>query len=115
MTTPRLATGLWVAAKMRQIQISGNYASILVKGHDVAGTVTLVLRLRDGTLKLARPAIGLNDADTDRVFEWRQETMDEQSLNAHIKTELRFDRDQWFVEIECRENEFSEIFNIKSV
>jgi hypothetical protein len=114
LTGPRLASGFWVAAKLRQIQSAGGYASILVKGHDEAGTINLVLRNRGGALKLAVPVMATKDASSDRSFEWRGSDMDDQSLSALIENELRFDRDQWFVECECPENQFIEIFNVKS-
>ena len=109
---PRLATGFWVAAKLRQVQNAGGYASILVKGDDEAGSISLVLRARDGTLRLARPAI-MPDDHGDRGFEWCANAMNDEALNALIARELRFDRDQWFVECECSEEKFVEIFNVK--
>jgi hypothetical protein len=112
LTSARLASGFWVSAKLRQIQNAGGYASILVKGHEEAGSVTLVLRNRNGELKLAIPAMPFADANGERRFEWRKEPIDDPSLLALIERELRFDRDQWFVECECTENQFAEIFNI---
>ena len=110
---PRLTTGFWVAAKLRQVQNAGGYASILVKGNDEAGSITLVLRARDGTLKLARPAIMPDDDYSDRSFEWRDDKINDDALNTLITRELRFDRDQWFVECECSEDQFVEIFNVR--
>ena len=115
MSSARLASGFWIAAKMRQIQSAGGYASILVKGHEEAGSITLVLRARDGTLKLAVPVISTNVADSERCFEWRDGSIDDQAMTKLIERELRFDRDQWFVECECSEDLFAEIFNIKTI
>jgi hypothetical protein len=115
LTGARLASGFWIAAKVRQIQSAGGYASVLVKGHDEAGSITLVLRARDGTLKLAVPAMASGEESGERQFEWRHETIDDQAITQLIERELRFDRDQWFVECECSEDQFVEIFNIKTV
>ncbi len=123
MTGARLASGFWVAAKLRQIQNAGGYASVLVRGHDEAGTINLVHRSRDGRLRLATAAIQV-DQSTDqfsdgRVFEWRGDPADNEGLNdeeltALIARELRFDRDQWFIECECSEDEFRAVFNVKT-
>jgi hypothetical protein len=115
LTEPRLASGFWVAAKLRQLQNAGGYASILVKGDEQAGAITLVLRNRDGTVKLATPAIDTIDGSSERRFVWRDGFIDDAALNAVIERELRFDRDQWFVEIECSEDIFVEIFDIHAV
>ena len=111
MTTARLASGFWVAAKLRQIQNAGGYASILAKGNDEAGTINLVLRARDRTLRLAVTKMNLNSSE--RQFEWRGDTMTDQELSAVIERERRFDRDQWFVEAECDMQQFIDIFEIK--
>ena len=112
MTELRLATGFWVAAKLRQIQNAGGFAGILVKGHAEAGALNLVLRLRDGTLKLAVPALTANDVDGDRRFEWREDFPSDAALSAYIERQLKFDRDQWFVEVECSQDQFEEIFSV---
>ena len=114
MTEPRLATGFWIAAKMRQIQTAGGFASVLVKGHDEAGAINLIWRSRDGNMKRAVPAMALIN-DSERSFEWRDETLDDAALNELITRELKFDRDQWFVECECSEKQFLEIFNVSSI
>ncbi len=111
MTGTRLASGFWVAAKLRQIQTAGGYASILVKGHDQAGAINLVLRARGGALRLAIPAIALESEE--RQFEWRGGVFSEMELSLLIERELRFDRDQWFVECECDELQFNETFDVK--
>jgi hypothetical protein len=108
----RLASGFWIAAKLRQIQNAGGFASILVKGHDEAGAINLVLRLRDGSLKLAVPAIGRVEGSDERSFEWRGSMDNDSDLNALILRELRFDRDQWFLECELSEERFAEIFEV---
>jgi hypothetical protein len=113
--TTRLTSGFWVAAKLRQVQITGGYASVLVKGNDDAGAINLVLRTRDGILKLATAAMMSNDDLKEREFEWRDIDLDEAGLNAFIERELRFDRDQWFLECECRQDQFLEIFNVKKI
>ena len=100
---------------MRQVQIAGGYASILVKGNDDAGSINLVLRARDGTLRLARPAANANMVPDERSFEWLDGSINDEALNALIARELRFDRDQWFVECECTELQFTEIFDIKTI
>ena len=103
-----------MAAKLRLVQNTGGYASVLVKGNEEAGSVTLVLRARDGSLKLARPAISEATPSDERTFEWVDGSIDDAALNAHIARELRFDRDQWFVECECTDAQFADIFDVKS-
>jgi hypothetical protein len=115
LSRPRLASGFWVAAKLRQIQNGGGYASILVKGHEEAGAINLILRLRDGTLKRAVPAIGSDNANGEREFVWLEQALGDEALTALIARELRFDRDQWFLECECTQDQFEEIFSVKLV
>lgn len=123
MTGARLASSFWVAAKLRQIQNAGGYASVLVRGHDEAGTINLVHRSRDGTLRLATAAIQVDQSTQQssdgRVFEWRSdpagnEGFNDEKLTAFIARELRFDSDQWFIECECSEDEFRAVFNVKA-
>lgn len=114
MSSARLASGFWVAAKLRQVQNAGGYASILAKGHEEAGSINLILRLRDGTLKHAIPAIDSDGLTADRNFEWREDLLNDDALTAIIARELRFDRDQWFVECEWTLAQFTEIFNVKA-
>ena len=115
MIVPRLTSGFWVSAKLRHVQSVGGYASVLVKGNEEAGAINLVLRTRDGQLKLATAAMMSNDDVKEREFEWRDVDLDEAGLSAFIERELRFDRDQWFLECECREDQFQEIFHIKKI
>jgi hypothetical protein len=112
LTNARLTSGFWVAAKLRQIQNTGGYASILVKGNEEAGAITLVLRARDGTLRLAVMAMSSLETEGERNFEWHDQTINDQELSELIRRELRFDRDQWFVECECSNEIFEETFGI---
>ncbi len=115
MSGARLTTSFWVAAKLRQIQSAGGYASILVKGNEEAGAITLVLRARDSTLKLAVMAMSSTETVGERSFNWREGPMDDEALSEFIARELRFDRDQWFVECECTNELFEETFLISKV
>lgn len=112
MREPRLASGFWLSAKIRLINASGGFASIMAKGHDEAGSINLILRARDGSLRLAVPAMHINGAG--RKFDWHNKSMTEAELVIHMDRELRFDKDQWFVECECDEALFTDIFDIKS-
>jgi hypothetical protein len=113
LSEPRLASGFWIAAKLRQIQNAGGFASVLVKGHDEAGAINLVLRGRQGSMKLAVPAV-LSESGGERSFEWRDSDMTDAALSELIARELRFDRDQWFVECECSEEMLLATFNVVS-
>lgn len=115
MSNARLATDFWVAAKLRQVQNAGGYASVLVKGNSEAGAINLVLRDRDGWLSLAVPSPNLAELNVERCFEWRESDLDDQTLKSMIEREMRFDRDQWFVEVECSRLQFEDIFEIRPV
>ena len=110
MSGARLTTSFWVAAKLRQIQSAGGYVCILVKGNEEAGAINLVLRARDGTSKLAVLAMSTIETEGDRCFEWRDGPLDDLSLSAFMERELRFDRDQWFIECECSNELFEKTF-----
>ena len=102
-----------MAAKLRQVQSAGGFASVLVKGHDQAGAINLILRLRDGTLKRAVPGIASDEGKVDRHFEWRDDLANDTALTAHVERERKFDCDQWFIECECSKDQFESIFDVK--
>ena len=86
---------------------------MLNKGHEEAGAINFILRKRDCTLKLAVPAVTF-DHSAERSFEWHKNVADDQSLADYMKREMRFDQDQWFVEIECEEQKFVELFLLQT-
>jgi hypothetical protein len=114
----RLATGIWVAAKLRQISAMGGFGAIIHKGDEAAGTVLLQWRGKGGALFLAGPAPQTEFADpsaeTDsRRFEWRLRVTSSHDIDALVARELKFDRDLWLIEVECGGDDFEAVFGLK--
>jgi hypothetical protein len=120
LTGPRLATGIWIAAKLKLIRAKGDHATIIKKGDDTAGAVLIVLRLRSGDLRVAtaqsdyqHQAFGQNDDVPDRHFAWRDGIFNEIELTELISRERRFDPDLWVVECECDQVTVEATFSIQ--
>jgi len=93
----RLASGIWVAAYLRRLQIEGIPAYVIARGDDSAGAVLVKLALMDGT---ARAFMREYDMAQDRRV-WRVLVEGaERDVDAAIARQRGFDRDLWVIEVE---------------
>lgn len=97
MTEARLATGIWVSAYVRRLQLAGLPAYITAKGDDTAGAVLVKLALLDGT---ARAYLRRYDFERDvRVWDVLCDGA-EGVVDAAITRQRSFDSDLWVIEVE---------------
>jgi hypothetical protein len=95
--TPRLATGLWVAAYRRRLDLAGIPCMIARRGDATAGAVLVKLATMDGQAVVFQR--GWDLASGDRV--WTVLTQgDEGECDAALARQAGFDPDIWVVEIE---------------
>lgn len=93
----RLASGIWVAAYLKRLQIEGIPAYVIARGDDSAGAVLVKLALMDGT---ARACMREYDMAQDARI-WRV-LIDgpESEVDAAITRQRGFDPDLWVIEVE---------------
>ncbi len=95
--TARLASGIWVAAYLRRLQIEGIPAYVIARGDNTAGAVLVKLALMDGT---ARAFMRGFDIETNtRVWQVLVEGQ-EGDVDAAITRQRGFDPDLWVIEVE---------------
>lgn len=93
----RLASGIWVAAYLRRLQIEGIPAYVIARGDQTAGAVLVKLALMDGT---ARAYMREYDMAQDaRVWRVLIEGA-EQDVDTAITRQRGFDPDLWVIEVE---------------
>jgi hypothetical protein len=114
LTEPRLATGFWVAARIRHIETGGGFAAIQRKGDGDAGAIFIVLRTRDGLVSLAGPAPQAQFSDTgdSRKFEWRLRNGAQADADAILAKEARFDPDFWVIDVDWDQHAFAALFGL---
>lgn len=99
----RLTSDIFVSALMRRVFAAGGFAAIGRRGAEQAGAIFVLLRGRDGRLTLFGPApqSAYEDAHPgERAFAVLAEDADQQSVDARLSREGRYDPDYWLVEIE---------------
>jgi len=97
MSGARLATGIWVAAYLKRLQLAGIPAYVIAKGDTTAGAVLVKLALMDGG---ARAYIRRYDFASDtRIWEVLIEGP-EAEVDAAISRQRGFDSDLWVIELE---------------
>lgn len=101
---------MWIAAKLRRITAAGGHAAVIHKGDDLAGAIFVALRHRGGLMSCLGPVAQSQSDGAERRLEWRVRQVPEAEVDAMIARERRFDRDLWFVEAECGEALFDEVF-----
>jgi hypothetical protein len=95
MTEARLVASLWVSALLRRAEAEGMFATVMRRGDPVAGAVAVVLRGRDGPMRiLARVA----DATGSR-WATARDALDEAEVTAWVDRQARYDPDLWVVEL----------------
>lgn len=99
MAEPRLATGIWIAAYRRRLDLANIPAFVTAKGDDTAGAVLVKVAHMDGT---AQVLVRRFDFMTDtRRWEVLNEGP-EPEVDATIARERQTDPDLWVIEIEDR-------------
>lgn len=91
--TPRLASGVRVAALLRQVQGRGGFGTVLARGDDTAGSIAIVTRDR-GEARLLEPVLGQNDG-----YDWREVTAGD-AIDGWIERARRRDPDLWVIELD---------------
>jgi len=94
LTAPRLATRTWVSALLRRVHAAGDFATVIARGDDVAGSVIIVHRDRAGLEQAFQRVLAGDDG-----YRWRIAASGE-SVAAWIAAQRRFDPDIWVVELD---------------
>ncbi|TVP94943.1 MAG: DUF1491 family protein [Roseinatronobacter sp.] len=95
--TARLASGIWVSAYLRRLQLEGIAAYVITRGDDTAGAVLVKLALMNGLARAYTRGFDL-EADT-RVWQVLVEGA-ERDVDAAIARQRSFDPDLWVIEVE---------------
>jgi hypothetical protein len=93
----RLASGIWVSAYLRRLQMLGIPAYVITRGDEVAGAVLVKLALMNGTARAYTRSFDLQ-SDT-RIWQVLVEG-GEQDVDAAITRQRSFDPDLWVIEVE---------------
>lgn len=99
----RLTSGFFVSALLRQATLAGGFAAVLRRGAEEAGAVFIVVRARNGGLRLFRPAPQSaydGPGPEDRLFTPDASLAGEEEINRALERETRFDPDVWILEVE---------------
>ncbi len=101
MTEPRIKAGIWVSMALRMGDRDGRPGAVLRKGDADLGGVLVVLRGREGLCVLSQ----LRSAEGDLA--WMRATgsaaVDQETADAYVARQLKFDPDLWVVEFEARD------------
>lgn len=99
----RVTSELFVAALIRRVFSSGDFAAVERKGAAEAGAIFIRQRHRDGLETLYGPApqtaFDAGEAD-DRCFEVRLAHAEPDAVADLLARETKFDPDLWVVELE---------------
>lgn len=98
----RVTSELWIAALVRRVFSAGGFAAVVRRGATEAGAIFVTTRDRLGEVTLYGPAPQAaydSERPDDRFFALVEKGSDE-TIDAHIQRELRFDPDIWVVELE---------------
>ncbi|SFE40143.1 DUF1491 family protein [Roseivivax sediminis] len=99
MAEPRLATGLWVSAYRRRLDLAGIPAFVTARGDETAGAVLVKVATLDGA---ARVFCRRYDFASDtRRWEVLREGP-EGDCDEAVSRECRSDPDLWVIEVEDR-------------
>ncbi|MBN8872920.1 MAG: DUF1491 family protein [Rhodospirillales bacterium] len=100
--TPRVKAGLWVSMALRLGDKDGRPGMVLRKGDPDAGGVLVVLRGREGGLSVLSQ---MRSADGELA--WMRATgpgpVDQETADAYVARQVRFDPDLWVLEFESRD------------
>ncbi len=94
MSEARLSARTWASALLRRVHAAGDFATVLHRGDDVAGSIVLVHRARDGALRaLQRTLAG------DGTYQWRV-AADGAGVGEWVERQRRYDPDLWVIELD---------------
>lgn len=97
----RITSSLFVSALLRSTQLAGGFATVLHKGSQEAGAITIALfEPAASRYQLYEPAVDFDGARDERRFRQRENPLSPDELTAMIEREKRFDPDFWLIEIE---------------
>ncbi|MBR3370095.1 MAG: DUF1491 family protein [Rhodobacteraceae bacterium] len=93
----RLASGIWVSAYLRRLQIDGIPAYVIARGDDTAGAVLVKLALMDGTARAYQRGFDLNSG----ARAWQVLTEGPEAVvDDAISRQRSYDPDLWVIEVE---------------
>ena len=93
----RLASGVWVSAYIRRLQVEGIPAYVIARGDDTAGAVLVKLALMNGEARAFQREFDLSSGA--RVWRVLCEGA-EAEVDAAITRQRGFDPDLWVIEVE---------------
>lgn len=99
MIEPRVKAGIWVRMALRLADRAGRPGVVLRKGDPDSGGVLAVLRGREGQCVLSQMR------SADGALAWMRATgaapVDQETVDAYVARQVRFDPDLWVVEFEA--------------
>jgi hypothetical protein len=98
MSEPRLASSVLVSALIRHAEGQGGFASVLAKGDQTAGAVSVILREKGGNPRFFERLL-----EPDGRYRWRESVQvfeNEQELETFLKRRQNFDPDSWILELD---------------
>ena len=96
----RLKAKFWVAAYLRQVQLSDAFATVARHGDDDAGHIFIRVMDRDGRCGLLSAATDLDGNRAWRVIQALSEVED--SFEDLLQREILRDSDCWIIDVEDR-------------
>ncbi len=85
---------MWVGALSRRVHAAGDFATVLHRGDDVAGSVVIVHRDRAGARRALARVVG-----ADQTYEWRVGASGD-SVDDWVARQGRYDPDLWVIELD---------------
>ncbi len=93
MTTPRLASGIKVAALLRRVAADGGFGAVLAHGDDTAGSIAIVTLAQGRDPRLLAPVLGADG------YAWTELASGE-SVQPWVEKARQRDPDLWVVELD---------------
>jgi hypothetical protein len=109
----RVTSDLWVSALLRRVQSAGGFGAVLRRGAVEAGAIFIVSRSRLGGVTLYAPAPQIayeEGRPEERRFSELLGPTDDETVDARIDREVRFDPDLWVIEVEADGSGGEELF-----
>jgi hypothetical protein len=109
----RVTSDLWVSALLRRVQSAGGFGAVLRRGAVEAGAIFIVSRSRLGGVTLYAPAPQIayeEGRPEERRFSELLGPTDDETVDARIDREVRFDPDLWVIEVEAGGSGGEELF-----
>jgi hypothetical protein len=113
MAAPRLATSVMVGALRRLAESQGGFATVLARGDESAGAVTLILLEKGGKTRILERAL-----QGDGSYQWQsagpQAVDNEEEVRRFLARRREIDPDMWILELDiaCAERFAAEINSI---